>query len=227
MVQRGAFSRLFALLFFIFAAVCVGVGDIRADVAKGKSVFEAKKCGGDCHITQGPATEKTFADQLKRKGPELWYSGSKFKKEWLEKWLQNPTIIRPLDYNSIEKSNPGKHPNLSKADAGDVTDYLMSLTSKDVQTGVIQANKNIQGKQAFEKKQACQACHRIEIRSGKLLGGLVGPSLVKAGERLQGDWIYAYLKKPKVFKPVKRMPIYEGYLSDADMKNIASYVAGF
>lgn len=226
MAQRATLRSVLAVSLFAVASLCVGVEDIRADAAKGQRVFEAKKCGGDCHVTHGPATEKTFADQLKRKGPELWYAGNKFKKEWLEIWLQYPTPIRPLEYNSIEKSNAGKHPKLSIAEAVNVTDYLMSLISKDVETGVIQANKNIQGKQAFEKKQACQACHQIE-RSGKLFGGLVGPSLVKAGERLQGDWIYAYLKKPKIFKPVKRMPVYEGYLSDVDMKNIAAYVASF
>lgn len=223
---RVVASRCIVTMFIASAIIGFGVENCSADAAKGKGVFESKKCGGDCHVTQGPAAEKTFADQLKKKGPELWYAGNKFKKEWLEKWLQDPKPIRSLEYNSIEKKNPGNHPKLSKGEAGDVTDYLMSLTSKDVEAGVIQAKNNIQGKQAFEKKQACQACHMIE-KTGSVVGGLVGPSLVKAGERLQGDWIYAYLKNPKVFKPVKRMPVYEGFLSDVDMKNVAAHVASF
>ena len=226
MVKRATCSRVVVVSLLTSAIIGFGAESSRADAAKGKGVFEAKKCGGACHDTQGPATEKTFADQLKKKGPELWYAGNKLKKEWMEKWLQDPAVIRPLEYNSIEKKNPGNHPKLSKAEADEVAEYLMTLTSKDVESGVIQANKNIQGKQAFEKKQACQACHQIE-KTGKVIGGLVAPSLVKAGERLQGDWIYAYLKKPKVFKPVKRMPVYEGYLSDVDMKNIAALIASF
>lgn len=223
---RVSGSRAIVVSLLTTAVIGFGVENSHADAAKGKGVFESKKCGGDCHVTQGPAAEKTFADQLKKKGPELWYAGNKFKKEWLEKWLQNPEIIRPLEYNSIEKKNAGNHPKLSKDDADAVTDYLVTLTSKDIEAGVIQAKSNPQGKLAFEKKQACQACHQIE-KTGKVIGGLVAPTLVKAGERLQGDWIYAYLKKPKVFKPVKRMPVYEGYLSDVDMKNVAAHVASF
>lgn len=226
MVKRASCSRVVVVSLLTSAIIGFGVESSRADAAKGKGIFESKKCGGECHATQGPATEKTFADQLKKKGPELWYAGSKLKKEWMEKWLQNPEPIRPLEYNSIEKKNPGNHPKLSKDDADAVTEYLMTLKSSDVETGVIQAKSNPQGKLAFEKKQACQGCHQIE-KTGKVIGGMVAPTLVKAGERLQGDWIYAYLKKPKVFKPVKRMPIYEGYLSDMDMKNIAAHVASF
>src|SRR3972149_5134132 len=226
MVKRASCSRVVVVSLLTSAIIGFGVESSQADAAKGKGIFESKKCGGACHDTQGPATEKTFEDQLKKKGPELWYAGNKFKKEWLENWLQDPKVIRPLEYNSIEKKNPGNHPKLGKDEAGAVTDYLMTLTSKDVEAGVIQAKKNPQGKLAFEKKQACQACHQIE-KTGKVIGGMVAPSLVKAGERLQGDWIYSYLKKPKVFKPVKGMPIYEGYLSDVDMKNIAAHVASF
>lgn len=218
-------SRNHVMTVVLLASIALGVGAERcmADAAKGKGIFEGKKCGG-CHQMQGPATEKSFDDQLKKKGPELWYAGSKLKKEWLEKWLQDPKPIRPLEYNSIEKKNPGNHPKLSKDEAAGVTEYLMTLTSKDVDAGIIKAKSNLQGKLIFEKKQACNGCHQI-VKGGKVMGGLVGPSLVKAGERLQGDWIYAYLKKTKVFKPVRRMPIFEGHLSDPDMKNVAAHIA--
>lgn len=226
MLRRASRNYVIALAAITSIAIGAGAERCMADAAKGKGIFEAKKCGGDCHATQGSATEKTFADQLKKKGPELWYAGNKFKKEWLEKWLQDPQPIRPLEYNSIEKKNPGNHPKLSKEEADELAEYLMTIISKDVEAGVVQAKSNPQGKLIFEKKQACNACHQI-AKGSRIMGGLVGPSLVKAGERLQGDWIYAYLKKPKVFKPVKRMPIYEGYLNDVDMKNVAAYVASF
>ena len=46
---------------------------------KGKGIFCIKKCG-DCHLMAGPNTDKTFADKLNRKGPDLGFAGSKFKK---------------------------------------------------------------------------------------------------------------------------------------------------
>ncbi|MBI5286863.1 MAG: c-type cytochrome [Deltaproteobacteria bacterium] len=197
-------------------AVMVEAGD-------GKAIFDAKKCG-DCHLTAGPNTDKTFADKLKRKGTDLWFAGSKYKKEWLVEWMKNPVTIRPMEYNSIEKKNPGNHPKLSAEESRDVADYLMALKSKDVAGGVIQEGMGgIQGKIVFEKKQGCFGCHQIK-KAGKVTGGLTGPSLAEAGKRLNGDWIYAYLKDPKPLIPVKRMPIYAGILTDADMKAVAGYL---
>ncbi len=65
-----------------------------ADAAAGKGAFEAKGCSG-CHYTEGPAKEKTIDDQLAKKGPELWYAGSKFQKYWLSAWLVDTKLIRP------------------------------------------------------------------------------------------------------------------------------------
>lgn len=197
----------------------------RAQPAAGEQVFTDNKCS-DCHYTQGPATEKTIADQLAKKGPELWYAGSKFQKAWLEKWLQDPQPIRPLAYNSLTEENPGDHPKLAGGDAGAVTEFLMSLTSDKVEAGVIKPKRNPKGRLIFVKKMPCSGCHQFPSKK-KFKGGRSGPSLVGAGERLNPDWIYAYLKETKTFKPVRMMPVFEGVLRDKDMKAVAAYVANF
>ncbi len=225
MVKRSKVARILALSVMATALIGFNASESRADAATGKKAFDSKKCGG-CHYTTGPAREKTIADQLKKKGPELWYAGSKFQKEWLGAWLQDPKPIRPLAYNSLTKKNPGNHPKLAAGDAAGVTDYLMSLTSKDVAAGVIKAKKNLKGKLVFTKKMPCSGCHQYEMRK-KVKGGLSGPSLVGAGKRLNPDWIYAYLKAPKAFKPVKMMPVFTGILSDKQMKDVSSFVANF
>ncbi len=48
-----------------------------------------------------------------------------------------------------------------------------------------------------------------------------------AGKRLNPDWIYAYLKDTKAFKPVRMMPVFAGVLREKDMKAVAAYVANF
>lgn len=209
----------------VFAVLVFGIGGAGYSVAAdGKGVFNAKKCGS-CHQTKGPATEKTFADQAKKKGPELWYAGSKFKLSWLEGWLAKPTPIRPLQYNSDKKKNKDNHAKLSGGDAKAVATYLMTLTAKETPSGVIKGKKaSPKAKLAFQKKYGCIACHTISKR-GKKLGGLSGPDLSSAGERLNGDWVYSYLKEPKVYKPVKKMPIFAGIINDAEMKLIALFVA--
>ena len=219
-------KRLIVILVVFGMVMSVKIHHSEAGSAEGKGIFASNKCG-DCHLMTGPNTDKTFADKLKHKGPDLWFAGSKFKKDWLTGWLKDPKPVRPMEYNSIEKKNPGNHPKLSDKEASDVAEYLMTLTSKDVAKGAVEDGKpNIQGKLVFEKKQGCYGCHAV-AKAGKTFGGLSGPTFVDAGKRLQGDFIYAYLKNPKALIPVKRMSAYTGILNDNDMKNVAQHVTTF
>lgn len=193
-------------------------------LADGKGIFVSKNCGS-CHQTEGPAAEKTFDDQLKKKGPELWYSGNKFKKGWLVEWLEKPTAIRPLKYNSITEKNTEKHVTLSKKEAEGVAEYLIKLTAKEMPAGAVTEAVNPQGKNLFIKKYGCVGCHSIKA-GAKKVGGVSGPDLSEAGKRLKGDWVYAYLKEPTVFRPVKRMPVFVGIINDNEMRSLAGFVAG-
>lgn len=206
------------------ALLAMAPGDARAQA--GKQLFADKGCAV-CHYTDGPAREKTIADQLAKKGPELWYAGSKFQQKWLNAWLQDPKPIRPMAYNSLEKLNAGDHPKLADADAGPMTEFLMSLTSDAVEAGKVKPKKNPKGRLIFTKKMPCSGCHQYPAKRGAIKGGVTGPSLVGAKERLNPDWILAYLKNTTVFKPVRDMPEFKGLLSDKDMLNVARYVANF
>lgn len=212
---------------FFLAALASGLSMTWAQggVPEGKKAFESRKCAA-CHQAEGPAREKTIKDQLSKKGPELWYTGSKLKKEFLEAWLKDPRPIRPLEYNSLTKKNAGGHPMLDGGEAAEVTEYLMSLKSGDVRALGIRPEDNTKGKIIFIKKLACYGCHEVRVR-GNAAGGLSGPSFAGAGLRLQPDWIYAYLSNPKAFKPVKDMPNYDKALKDDEVKALASYVASF
>lgn len=194
--------------------------------ASGDKEFKEKSCNS-CHYTQGPAQEKSIADQLAKKGPELWYAGSKFQKEWLVAWLQDPKPIRPMKYNSLTDKNAGDHPKLSAGDAGEIADYLMGLKSADVEAGLITANYSPQAKLIFTKNMPCTGCHIAPDKRGNISGGLSGPSLVGASKRLNPDWIYAYLAKTTTFKPFRDMPDFAGYLSADEMNAVAAYVANF
>jgi len=196
-----------------------------ADVSAGKEQFEKSNCQV-CHDTRGPAWEESVDDQLSKKGPELWYAGSKFNKPWLETWLASPSPIRPMQYNSILKKNAGNHVALDAAGAKAVADYLMSLTSDAVAVGKITPKARAKGKLIFKKKMSCNGCHQYQERN-EVIGGISGPSLVAAGKRLNPDWIYAYLMSPKVFKPIGRMPGLEGVMRKRDIKEVSSYVSSF
>ncbi len=209
----------------VTGAVCL-LAMATASYADGQAVFEAKECIA-CHYTEGPAQEKTIEDQQAKLGPELWYAGDKFQAEWLTAWLADPQPIRPLKFNSLSEDNPADHPALSADEAASVGEYLMGLTSGEVEAGTVKVKKNPKGRQIFTKKMPCSGCHEYAGRKGNVTGGRSGPSLVDAGVRLNPDWILAYLQKPTVFKPVKMMPVFVGLLSDKDMANVAAHVANF
>jgi mono/diheme cytochrome c family protein len=209
------------------AITVMAAAEGRADPAAGKKVFADKKCT-ECHYTDGPAKEKTIADQLAKKGPELWYAGSKFQEKWLGKWLKDPKPIRAMAFNSLTEKNKGDHPKLSGGDAKAVTEFLMSLTSDAVKAGVIKPKKSAKGRLIFTKKMPCSGCHQFPAKKkAKFKGGLSGPTLVGARKRLNPDWIFAYLMTPEVFKPVKSMPVFTGLLNEKEIKNVAAYVANF
>lgn len=208
-------------VFFVFAGSASA-----GSVAVGQKIFSQRKCVA-CHQIKGPAREKTIADQMKRKGPELWYAGSKFVPGFLEGWLGNPVIIRPMEYYSLTEKNSGTHVKLGAREASDVAAYLESLRSAAVKPLGIVPTIDRRARIIFDKTQSCYGCHRVLSRRGRVVGGLTGPSLIGAGKRLNPDWIFAYLTDSKTFKPVKDMPEYTGVLSRAEMAALSAYVSTF
>jgi len=73
------------------------------------------------------------------------------------------------------------------------------------------------GKRLYASKYGCNACHSIGGDGGK-----VGPALDRAGFRLNGTWIYRWVKNPQAMKPETRMPALG--LSDADAKAVTLYL---
>ncbi len=217
-------SRISGTLGAAVLALSGAAGSLVA--ADGQAVFESQGCT-ECHYTEGPAQEKSIEDQLAKTGPELWYAGDKFQEKWLLGWLADPQPIRLMAFNSLTEDNPGGHPALGGDDAASVGEFLMGLTSGEVEAGVVKVKKNAKGRQIFTKKMPCSGCHQYAGRKGEMTGGRSGPPLQNAGNRLNPDWILAYLQKPEVFKPVKMMPVFVGLLRDKDMANVASYVGNF
>jgi len=189
-----------------------------ATALDGKAIFAAK-CAS-CHTAIGPAPA-TFQGVLDRKAPDLHYAGSKFKREWLARWIQSPTLIRPsgmmfLNHVVVEdgkdrlkketiKPCPAK---LDPAEAEAVADYLMTLKDPGMRTGVVDPDKKFSTSRAlqlFTKQYPCIGCHAVKIRD-KETGGVSGPPLTDAGQRLNPDWVYARIENPRYWDPKTWMP---------------------
>ncbi|MCK4846291.1 MAG: cytochrome c [Deltaproteobacteria bacterium] len=210
-----------ALLFFVVLFMSA-----EAEAA-GKELFKAKGCA-ECHVTKRSAMVKEglTTDALRdAKGPPLWYAGDKFKGGFLEAWLVSPTVIRLMEYYSETEDNKNNHPVLTQSEASEVSRYLMSLRSGKVKQGVITPKATIKGRVIFEKNLGCYGCHQMRKKDGSIVGGFSGATLVGAGERLSGDWIYAYLNDQRYFQNVFIMPISKGLISDGEMRTLAAHIA--
>ncbi len=97
---------------------------------------------------------------------------------------------------------------LSAEQAEAVADYLMTLEGPAMAVGVVDLAQDLKARKAFRmftKQLPCIGCHRIKFRKREL-GGISGPDLTNAGERLNPDWIYARIDDPQYWDPKTWMP---------------------
>ena len=172
-------------------------------------VLEDKNCGS-CHRLKAEETEKSFT------GPDLHYAGNKFQEEWLKQYLKNPEVIRPAgfvtDPGFVKKDALPPHIASSEEDASSLTQELMALKiSSPAPVAMEPLSKGLRAriKYQFERTFGCISCHQSLNLAGKVRGGISGPSLVNAGNRLQADWVADWLKAPETYTAKMRMPRYK------------------
>lgn len=224
-------NRLCCRALIVLMLCCAQAGLTLADSGAGKVVFDARRCAS-CHAISGPVTAVPVEERPSLKGPPIWFAGSKFQPEWLAAWLQQPLPIRRVNFGSLDEVSD-RHPVLSAADAEQVGAYLSSLIDPETPTGLISKEKlprrkMFRGEKLFIKKQVCFGCHQYPSRMGDI-GGFTGPTMVGAGKRLQGDWVYAFLQDPLHFYPNGRMPVYgeKAYdpYTDEELRLLSQYLS--
>lgn len=186
-----------------------------------------------CHNLTGPAPQ-TVRELWSRKGPDLFYAGNKYKSEWLEAWLQKPTRIRLAGMyygNHIKQGEKGdlvdeatlsQHLALSADEARAVTVALMTLKGNShlmragsYQEGTISL---FMGEMIFDKFWGCLACHQIEPG----YGGMSGPEVYTAANRLQEDYLISFMQNPQAWDPKTFMP--NKHLKEAHLKKLVHYL---
>lgn len=145
-------------------------------------VYERYKCYV-CHQFNG------YGGTL---APDLSYEGSRAQRQWMVDFLKNPQTLRPALILRMPQFN------MSDQEASLLADYMAtSLRSPLVNSGgggwgELTPQMAAQGKQLYEVKYQCQACHTI---GGA--GGYVGPDLSNLGNWMKPEWIEAWLKDPQ------------------------------
>ena len=200
---------------------------------KGKAIFQ-EKCVS-CHST-APAQKVSIQERNKIGGSPLWFAGSRLQAAWLEKWLAAPTPLLSVTWNTVSKG-ANDHIALDGADAAEVTAYLTTLVDATVASGKATPMPKHRGKKRgfvaktralFEKHQGCFACHKYLNKRNQELGGFTAPSLVDASKRLNGDWVYAFMKDPQRYFPNLKCPIpgdkAVNQFTDKQMADLATYI---
>jgi mono/diheme cytochrome c family protein len=149
-------------------------------------VYERYKCYA-CHRFNG------YGGTL---APDLSFEGSRAQKKWIADFLKNPQTIRPTLILRMPQFN------MSDKDAATAAEYLsLAVQKPDVNPESVDTRQFTpamvsMGKQLYEVKYQCQACHTI---GGT--GGYVGPNLNNAGNWLTPAWIGAWLRNPQALQP--------------------------
>ncbi len=196
--------------------------------------YAEQNCAG-CHALNEPAQEaQTLDERIGRKAPPLYYAGSKYRAEWLEQWLQNPRRIHPGgtffgrhtvvtdDGDIIDEQALGAHLTLTAGQARDVSGYLMTLKGRKelIREGEYTPKKvsRKMGALNFGKFKGCRACHRDE----EDYGGVSGPELYTAYQRLQPEYIAAYIRDPQRWDARSLMP--DKHLNDKEIYKLINYL---
>ena len=202
-------------------------------LADGAAIAQ-QQCAG-CHALEQPDYAALgIAERSQRQGPPLYYAGNKFRQTWLAAWLQKPVRMRPggsfppahtqqkEEGDRIDASSLAEHIALAAEPARQVAEYLMSLQAHNAlleqdsyQPGKIALRM---GKMDFRKFKGCNACHQDAPETG----GMSGPELYTAWQRLQPAFISSYIKDPTAWDPHSMMPVLK--VKDAAVHKLVNYL---
>jgi mono/diheme cytochrome c family protein len=198
---------IYLSLFACFGPTAASSRSVQEAQSEGQKIAAAK-CAA-CHSFQ--SSGQIDPEELEHsQGPTLAYAGNKFQLSWLEKWLVAPTRIRPAGYltyryvvstaegDRINEAALPAHPTLSPAEAKAVAGYLSSLKKEPNAYPASETTGTVRAQLHFEKILGCGSCHQVQPGHG----GLSGPELYTAYERINRGWGTAFMAEPNYWNTI-------------------------
>src|SRR5688572_30584285 len=187
--------------------------------ARGEQLFVELGCHG-CHLAEG-YEDLASMDDVPAIGPSLRRIAAKVDPAWLVRWVRNPHQFRPRT----------RMPNfmLDEAQAVNVAAYLLA-SSRDASAEWLGTREDpLPGDPARGKGivdgVGCRACHALapdEVAGQIGANKDVAPNLANVAEKTHARWLYHWVKNPRDFSHVSRMP--DLRLSDAEAADVTSYL---
>jgi len=192
-----------------------GVVDIpQADkLNEGRRLARTFGCFG-CHKVEG------FEKQW-RVGPDFQHVGAKLQKDWIIRWLQNPKAFRPRThmpqiFHLSNMSGPEEKEKNYAAIEGIAAYLLKHSTPMELQKPPLQGNP-AEGEKLF-KETGCLGCHSVD----QFGVNDHGPNLSGMGSKTTPEWLFTWLKNPKLYHHDTRMPNLR--LTDEEASHLTSYL---
>lgn len=199
---------------------------------RGRALLARLNCVG-CHRLED-------MDRPVMIGPDLTNVGNKVSREWIYKWLKEPSTVTDSSgnvmVNGYETAEESRMPQfrLNEQELKALSAYLSSLKPEPIApyrfdprvVGVWEKKPDLvqQGEIRF-RQMFCTTCHSMAVtRAGeiKLIGGDIGPELTKVASKVNPDWLVAWLRDPQSYLPHSLMPRYQW--SDEDLFKITRYI---
>jgi mono/diheme cytochrome c family protein len=146
---------------------------------------------------------------------------SKLEQDWIVRWLQNPKEFRastkmPRIFHLSNTSDPASMEKSNAAIAG-IAAYLIK-NSDPITLTPPPVKGDAEKGAALVKELGCAGCHTV----GGQAANNHGPELSGLGSKVKAEWLYSWIKNPKLYHPETRMPSLR--LSDEEASHITSYL---
>ncbi len=179
---------------------------------EGRQLAETFGCYA-CHKVEGFDRWKV--------GPSLTHVQSKLEQDWIVRWLQNPKEFRPSTkmprvFHLSNTSDPDSTEKNNVAIMG-IANYLIKNSEPITMTPPPLAGDIKKGEELVTTL-GCVGCHTA---AGKAANDY-GPELTGLGSKVKPEWLYTWLKNPKIYHPETRMPSLR--LSDEEASHITAYL---
>src|SRR5205823_13028269 len=166
-----------------------------ANAALGEAIFRSQNCAA-CH------RHSSIQPRSKEAAPELTQEGNRVTTAWLQSYLKHSAAIRPFGYNPGDGSRMPDF-RLAEEEAAQLGEFLTAKqkTVSEFHAQQLSAFSRRKAALLLSEKLSCLGCHRLGNR-----GGRIGPDLTQVRARLQPDYVYATIKKPRSANPHTIMP---------------------
>lgn len=215
-------------------------------VTEGERLIRKRGCFG-CHEIRGFEQAEKIAPELSNFGHkrllQLSFGDTHIKRTW-EAWafnkLKNPQVY-VTDREKLLMPNFGFSDSEIEALRVLLKGFTDTVVPAEFRRGLTAAERNIEAGRRIVRDFNCVGCHIIEARGGDLRHRfppekvneappplvldpeVLDTGLLSEGEKVQGKWLFSFLKRPVPIRPwlQVRMPTFG--LSDAESTRLTEY----